>query len=652
MNRKIKLITLGSCLLFGLGISAYAQEINQIDSLKSLLKNPSLDSLKGQYCRDLMFLYTSADLDSSIFYGFKAIATAEARSDSSLMADVYHGLGTCHWYKSDFVKAMEYYLLAASYYEKQGLEGKSISSQINVGLIYLTIGDLPKAKGLLGSLIPQLQNHELYLGLANVYNYLGTAYDSETNYDSAIYVMEECVKYARLANSLQLEARGISGLGIVYAAKGDYAKAAEYQYMSLDMEQKVGNELGVMDTYIILGALEAAQKNYRKAEEYFHKAESSRMMKGNYLSQGKLYQQMTNMYDEMGDVRKSYEVYKKLVSATDSIKNMDKIAIINELNEKYESEKKSNEILNLKKDQELASLTLNKERTQKFLFGSIAVFLFLVIGLVIFFYAQLRNSKIKLDSQNKIISDVNNELIKSAEALRISNETKDKLFALVAHDLRGPLTSLRGIGEILDFYTRKGDQEKLGQIILQIDQSTASVNHLLDNLLKWALAQSNGIQYTPSRFSLNQLVLETVDLFRENFIAKDVTLKYSLLETSDVFGDYHMLSTVLRNLISNALKFSNQGGEVSVCLNMKDTNVEVVVKDDGTGISQEVINKLQNKEMIYSTPGTASEKGTGLGLSLCNEFIELHQSKLNITSPENGGTVVSFDLPSEISRIF
>lgn len=621
-----------------------AQESQQIDSIKILLKTENQTNQSGRHMLNLGALYIGLNMiDSAEYYENQALNRASLDGDSSLMANIYSALGTCNWYRSDFVKATEYYVLSARMYDLLGMEMESVGVETNMGLIHLSIGEPAKAKSVFTALIPKHLRFQNYFALANIYNYIGAIYDDEQQYDSAIYVMEECVKYARLCNSAVLEARGISGLGIMYAALGDFKKAIEYQYTSLELEQKAGNELGVMETYIILGSLEARQKNYRKAEEFYLKAQSSKLMQGNYVSQGKLYQQMTNLYDEMGDEHKSYETYRKLVSATDSIKNMDKIAIISELNEKYNSEKKANEILNLKKDQELASLTLTKERTQKTLFGSIAVFFFLIIVLVIYGYVQLRKTKNQLDVQNKKISQINDELNLSQEELMKTNQTKDKLFALVAHDLRGPVTSLQGVGKMMDFFRKKGDEQRLLELTAQIDQSTNAVNQLLDNLLKWALSQTQGLSFQPKKVVLGELIKETVSLYNDATLAKNITCTHRFNNDTEVFVDFNMITTVFRNLLSNAIKFSPPGGEISLNVDVLEKTARISVTDSGAGMPQETIERILKDQAVSSTRGTSNEKGTGLGLALCREFVKKHGGDLDFMSSDNG-TTISFQL--------
>ncbi|MBE61634.1 MAG: hypothetical protein CMB89_04685 [Flammeovirgaceae bacterium] len=366
-------------------------------------------------------------------------------------------------------------------------------------------------------------------------------------------------------------------------------------------------------------------------------------LQGDLISQRNLYQELVKLYEATGDVSKAYTSYKKHVAALDSIKNSEDLATIKELNEKYESEKKANEILTLQKDKELSQVSLEKERTQK-LFFIIATVLFVLLssGLV-FGYFQLRKSNKQIEKRNEMITKINKALNKSQDDLIASNKTKDKFFALIAHDLRGPVTSMQGIGRMLSFYQKRGDENRISELIDQVDQSATSVNHLLDNLLKWALSQTEGLNYRPSVVQLDRLIGEVKEIFNEALKAKEISLNVDKSGEFLVEADYNMISTVLRNLLSNAIKFSPMGGQVSLNIFNENDVVKIEVIDSGLGIPDDTVHKLFSNQTVSSTRGTQDEKGTGLGLLLCREFVIKHGSDLDISSSVTG-TRISFEL--------
>ena len=641
MNR---VICCSLCLLFYFGsLLAGAQGLSLVDSLKSMLKNPPNDSVETRWVNSLFGLYMSIDMDSALYYGEEAKALAEELQDSVLIASNTLNFGGYYWYQSDFTKAMECYIRAAEIFDKLGSETDKADAQLNIALIYMIMGEGAKSKPLFYKVFDIYKRNNYLNGLSTAYQYLGTVFQEEANYDSAIYCFQNCVDYAIKSKMVLNQAWGYSGLGEAYLKKGMYAEARKFQLKSLQIEEQLGNKMGMLQSYISLGSMEKQMGNLSTAEQYFTKAEAMPELLGDFISQRNLYQELVKLYETTGEVAKAYQSYRKHVAAVDSIKNSEDLAVINELNEKYESEKKANEIITLQKEGELNRLILDKERNQKWLFGGASV-LFLILSVaMIFGYFQLKKSKNQIDKQNQLVTKINKALNRSQDELLAANKTKDKFFALVAHDLRGPVTSMQGIGRMLSFYRKKGDEDRINQLIEQVDQSSASVNHLLDNLLKWALSQTNGLNFQPEVFETKGLVEECMTIFTEGMKAKEITITVEQETDLMVEADYNMISTVLRNLLSNALKFSPVGGVIQLSVSEREDCAEITVTDSGQGMPEETIRKIQGNEPVESTRGTQDEKGTGLGLVLCREFIRLHGQELSISSSDRG-TSISFQL--------
>lgn len=641
MKKIIVLVLFTAVFLFP--FEGNTQGRSLVDSLKFMLKTPPNDSVETRWVNSLFGLYMTIDMDSALYYGERAKALAEELQDSVLMASNILNFGGYYWYQSDFTKAMECYVQAAAIFDKLGNETDVADAQLNIAVIYLIMGESKKSKPIFQEVIGVYEQNNYLNGLSNTYNYLGIVYNEEAKYDSAIYCFEQCVANAQKAKMLVIESWGQSGLGEIYKKLGQYEKAKKYQMESLRLEEQVGNRAGVLSSYILLGSLEKQIGNFTAAESFFKKAEAMPELKNDFLGQRNLYQEFVNLYETTGDVAKAYSSYRKHIAAVDSIKNSEDLATINELNEKYESEKKTNEILTLQKDRELDQLTLEKERTQKLYFIlATVVFLLLSSGLV-YGYLQLKKSKDQIDKRNEMITKINKALNKSQDELLLSNKTKDKFFALIAHDLRGPVTSMQGIGRMLAYYNKKGDENRINQLISQVDQSAQSVNHLLDNLLKWALSQTDGLTFQPTVFEISRLVEECTIIFDENLKAKEIELDVNMEGDTLVEADYNMISTVLRNLLSNAIKFSPLGGRVILTADTRHEHLEISVSDSGVGMPEKTLQDILNYQPVSSTRGTQDEKGTGLGLTLCREFVMKHGSELNIsTSPQ--GTTIGFSL--------
>ena len=240
-------------------------------------------------------------------------------------------------------------------------------------------------------------------------------------------------------------------------------------------------------------------------------------------------------------------------------------------------------------------------------------------------------------------------LRESEAKLRELNITKDKFFNIIAHDLRSPFNSIIGLSELLVEQVNAKDYEGIDKYASIIKQSAHRATDLLMNLLEWSLTQTGRIEYNPEHFELVDIIKGNLMLFDDIARQKSISIKKVLPSTLILIADKAMIKTVIRNLLSNAIKFTGQGGEVVISARSSPTEILVSVKDSGTGIASDRIEKLFRIDTSESTPGTNKEGGTGLGLILCKEFVEKHGGKIWVESIENKGTVFTFTLPGNQS---
>lgn len=237
------------------------------------------------------------------------------------------------------------------------------------------------------------------------------------------------------------------------------------------------------------------------------------------------------------------------------------------------------------------------------------------------------------------------ELAEAKEELTRLNANKDKFFSIVAHDLRSPFMPLLGTAELLAELGDTLEATEVQEMGRSIHNSARNVFNLLENLLQWSRMQMGRLKYQPSLVQLRAVSRQTVNLLAANAAAKKITLQHQVPSDIMVEADENMLDTIIRNLTSNALKFTPTGGQVTISAHPNGEFVEVSVTDTGLGISQENINKLFKIEVHHSTVGTAKEQGTGLGLIMCQEMVAMHGGRIWITSELNEGTTVTFTIP-------
>jgi len=236
--------------------------------------------------------------------------------------------------------------------------------------------------------------------------------------------------------------------------------------------------------------------------------------------------------------------------------------------------------------------------------------------------------------------------IKNSELSLIElNATKDKFFSIIAHDLKTPFNSIIGFSELLVDKVKENDYDKVAEFAGIILQSSKRAMDLLINLMEWSQLQSGRMDFNPELFDVSMLIDEVILLLKGIADQKSITIENQLTRSVQVFADMEMISAVMRNLISNALKFTQTGGCISISALSKENEVIITVSDNGVGLPEDRINKLFILSESYSTPGTNKEKGTGLGLILCNEFIKKNNGLIWVESEIGKGSSFSFSLP-------
>jgi len=268
----------------------------------------------------------------------------------------------------------------------------------------------------------------------------------------------------------------------------------------------------------------------------------------------------------------------------------------------------------------------------------------IILSFVLFYYLYRNIIEFNKEVTSK------GELARNVIQLSELNATKDKLFSIIAHDLKSPFNSMLGFSKILDEEFDKYDTERKKKFISIVNQGLKHTYKLLENLLYWSRSQRGTIDFRPEKINMYLLFKETSELLNQSAENKSIKLINKLPEYIFVDADKDMLSTIIRNLLSNSIKFTPKGGEIKVIAKLIETNnnrdfVEIKIKDNGIGIPKEIQTKLFDIGENTQTKGTENETGTGLGLILCKEFVEKHGGNIWVESEEGKGSDFKFTLP-------
>jgi len=269
---------------------------------------------------------------------------------------------------------------------------------------------------------------------------------------------------------------------------------------------------------------------------------------------------------------------------------------------------------------------------------------------------------LKLDKQKKELNDQNillekeiferkkieQSLRESEQKLQELNSTKDKFFSILAHDLRNPFNTIMGFSELLLTQKQHITEDKADHFYKLINEASKSAYNLLSNLLEWSRAQTGTISFIPFNFDVSQVISESLKLLEGSAAKKGIKFISEVKVKTEIFADMNMITTILRNLISNAIKFTGEGGTIKILAHQFDEFVHLEINDTGVGIKEQDIQNLFKIDSNKSTLGTNNETGTGLGLILCKEFVERNGGKIWVESTLKLGSSFIFSVPIKV----
>jgi len=241
---------------------------------------------------------------------------------------------------------------------------------------------------------------------------------------------------------------------------------------------------------------------------------------------------------------------------------------------------------------------------------------------------------------------VEEEIKRKNELLQVTNAEKDKFFSIIAHDLRSPLSAFVAATQILAEEIQTMNMEEIREITQNLKTSATNIYTLLENLLEWSRLRRGGMDFVPEKLNLKEKIESCIDVLTESARKKRIELTFSIPDEMEVFADNHMIDAIIRNLVSNSVKFTPAGGKINVAAVYSNNHfIEIKISDSGIGMTPELKNKLFMINEKTSRNGTEGELSTGLGLLLCKEFIEKHNGKIWVESEVGDGSIFSFTIP-------
>lgn len=664
----------------------------------------------AQYCVTIAKLYTALSLnDSAKYFLLNALRLYKVLGDEAAIAETQHLVGDTFFNSGELQEAESSYQQAYDTFkslhkisemllclESLGLTYKlqgqfeKVIEKYQEGIIVAEHYSLPKEKakflGLIGylnndfgnysvSLVSFSQALEIYktlhdsLQIARTYNDMGFSFRKEKRVQDAIKSHTIALQIYQLFNVKGGTSRTLEFLGFCYSEMNQYTIALEKYNEALKLKIEIQEQNAIPYSYAYIGDAYLHLHKYSQAIRYYKQALSANReyitkyalcdftnalgvaygkmkqyeLANKYIQQSLAIAKEVNLptmqlknlgilssnYKALGNLQSALHYMEKFTSLKDSVFNKEAQKNTATLLAKLENENK---------ERRIALLTKEKELRETYLLMSILGSIFLLVMIMVIYISYKHNKKSAA------------LLKRQKEELTELNTTKDKFFSIIAHDLKSPFTTLIGISEMIAAEQHHASKEELLHYYAALNDEIHKVYSLTEDLLEWGRLQRNAVKFERVKLNLSEDIFDTIAVLSGSAQKKNISITTLFPEHLDVFYDQKMITTVVRNLISNAIKFTQKGGTITVKAAIENSHALVQVCDDGVGISQEDLSKLFRIDLYYSTTGTNSETGTGLGLILCKEFIEKHNGTIWAESEVGKGSVFSFTLSTALEQ--
>ena len=598
-----------------------------------------------------------------------ALTIANQLNDYSFQSDILLRTGINKHTQGEHLEALQAFNKSI----QTGLQSNNFRA---TGASYSMMGTVFRVNGLYDRAIEYIIKARLnYEKAGYVDGYAWSAYLLGRIYTD-LQLLDKAMEYYQLAletyEQLAQDDKNMSGviicyeqIGIINLISGKTDEARKNIEYTLQIHEATGSKYGIANAYKNLGRIEYVSGNYALAKTHLTKALSSKIDMGDLLSQPSIhlylglclvetgepdagiaeikkgleqailnnqkriqldiYSKLSDIYLEHNDLQNALLCQQHQLSIQDSMLLGAANIKLEQLQGIYEVDAKNSQIADLQQQNEINRLQLKQHRTSNMLL-ILAILLAIIIASIIYiFYQRLRQKNIQLNE---------------------ANMAKDKFFAIIAHDLRGPIHTQTSFLDHLYEEFDSLDENELKKLLKLLVSSSEHISDLLDNLLLWAQSQVKKMEVKTTALNLSDVITSTVDKLQQSAQLKQIRISLNTNNQLKVLSDANMLQTVVRNIVSNAIKFTPRGGSIRIETSSDEhRKVSITITDSGVGMTPEKLNKLFDISSKSHSQGTENEKSTGLGLILVKEFVERNNGTIQITSEPGKGTSVIVTLP-------
>lgn len=606
-------------------------------------RDPVRDTAYVDTLNRLAHAFYGINADSAFFYGRSAVEYASNTGYSRGEAEGLRMLGNTYEMVGDYANMLANYHHSLDIADSIGDTRLIAKANTNIALFYKQEGDYGEAQRMMEKVSEGYKKSGDSAQSIFIFADLSDLAFRRREYEMALQYAKQALEAAHQLKDEQEIATYNNAVGKILAARGDYSGALVFYLKSLAYYQESNEKLGLTATGSLLAQVYLSLKDYSRALYYAEQSLTEARALHRMLEIQGAAKVLADIYEAKGDDHKALSYFKLYKDYSDSLFNDQSRKQVMAMAARYDFEKKESRLR-----EEAAQKDARYERTLRkdSLQISITVFVIAILSGLAFILLRGRavNRRVNqlLREKSEKIEEQKEALEHQAVQLLLNNQQKDKLFSIVAHDLRGPLNSLKGL---LDFLKEKKlSEQEVNTMMTELRRNVDSSSELVANLLFWASSQLDGIVVKPVILPIQGLIRDTLALFSHQAKEKRVELWEDLMPSLEGYADKDMVQMIIRNLVSNAIKFCRPGDSVVVYSNRMGDEIEIRVADTGIGMKEDALERIHRRES-FTSYGTAKEKGTGLGILLCQEFTAANKGRFRVESEWGKGSCFYFTIP-------
>jgi len=614
--------------------------INKEEKLQAAkdIENKELESKIAKELA-LIHIYKTNNLEEAMPLLINAMEIDEASEDEISLIFTYLGFYSLFEKVEDYYYGKEFLNKASTLLRNYDFPPVRIFINQKLGYSYWSTGETGKSIEEHQNILQYAQKERIPKVEAKANTDLANIYKDISSLDKALEHYKNALSIYRRIKSPVEEAKCLNEIGDLYLIRNDSKRAYENYIVALDILNDLSNvEANRASVYNSVANYYLKENNPGKAVENLAISNRLAQKSQNQLLIQETYSILSKAYKKLNDYQKALE-YSELYKALDDFLQKEKNdRNILKIQSRYTITQKQNQIDQLELNKIQKEFELEEERKFKNFLAIMVVLTAIIMILIFILFISQRRSNAKLKTANEKVKTQNQEL----EDL---NNTKDKFFSIISHDLKGPLNSLTSFSGLLMNHTSSLSTEEIQMLAKDLDKSLKNLFALLENLLQWSRSQTGNIEFKAEEIDLTEMLNENKKLLEKQADNKNIQIEVKNTKSVKAKAHPNSITTVIRNLLSNAIKFTEDGGQIKMGVVEEENQFVVKIADNGVGMPKEVASKIFRLDTKHSTQGTAKEKGTGLGLILCKEFVEKNGGQIWVKSEEGKGTIFSFSIP-------